>query len=223
MKKNYHRARNCRNSKNAAFTLVEILVVLVIIGIIAAFAGPAMTSILKGSKMTTAADKLVQELNLARQVAIRDNSPVEFRIFEVSDPDQPGNEEAYRAYQASRKIYDLANPSKYIVEPVSQVIKLPDATIFSPESKYSTLISDSHLIRGSVRKEDGESDFVVGANYVSFQFMTDGSTNLATTDADNLWFFTIVRETEEIDGGTPKEFVTIQIDPFTGKIRRYEK
>jgi len=215
--------KSSRSNQTKAFTLVEILVVLVIIGIIAAFAGPAMNAILKSSKMTTAADQLVRELSLARQVAVRDNSPVEFRIFFTSDPTQPGDEEAYRAYQASRKIYDPVDPASYTVEPVGKLIMLPDATEFAEDPTFSTLLTDTGMIRGTVKNDEGESQAIIGKNYISFLFNTDGSTSLVKIDPRKLWYFTVVRETDELSGSEPEEYATIQINPFTGKTQRYEK
>lgn len=207
----------------SAFTLVEILVVLVIIGIIAAFAAPAMNAVLKSSKMTTAADQIMRDLNLARQTAIKDNAPVEFRFYNISDPDQPGNEKAYRSYQAIRKVYDREDPLKFEVESVTEVRDLPDATIITDEQTFSSMISHPGVTKGIVEKAPGESKKVIGANYVSFLFMTDGSTNLKNKGASELWFFTFVRETDDITGDEPPSFATIQVDPFTGKTRRYEK
>jgi uncharacterized protein (TIGR02596 family) len=207
----------------AAFTLAEILVVLVIIAIIAAFAMPAMNSVLRGSKLTLAADQLVRDLNLARQVAVKDNSPVEFRFYKIDDPEQPGAEKAYRSYQACRRLYDPRDSSNFEVEAVTPVRDLPDAVVISDSATYSTLIADTDVIDNKVESGNGESSRVEGENYKSFIFLTDGALNLPDLQGTtlNLWHFTLVRETD--DPSDPKEFVTIQIDASTGHIRRYDK
>ncbi len=201
---------NTRNQPRG-FTLVEILVVMVLIAIIAAFATPAMNSILKGSKLSLAGDELIRELNLARQIALRDNAPVEFRFYSVSDPDQPQSPEKYRAYQAVRRI------SEEETVPLTEVTSLPDAVIFSESTTYSKLLG-ANVVESEVEAIDGEATDLHGARYKSFQFMTDGGTNLS----NNLWFVTLVRETAG-ESELPDDFVTVQIDPFTGKIQRYEK
>ena len=211
-------------TRTAAFTLAEILVVLVIIAIIASFAMPAMNSVLRGSKMTVAADQLVRDLNLARQVAVKDNAPVEFRFYEIEDPEQPGAERAYRSYQAVRRLYDPRDTDKYEIEAVTPIHDLPDAVVVSDDAQYSTLIADSDIIDNKVESGNGEADRVEGASYKSFIFLTDGSLNLADLRGGSsliLWYLTLVRETD--DPADPKEFVTIQIDPSTGHIRRYDK
>jgi len=209
-------------SSAGGFTLVEILVVLVIIAIIAAFAMPAMTSVLRGSKMTLAGDQIVRDLSLARQVALKDNAPVEFRFYRVADPEQPGGVEAYRAYQAVRKLYDPRDSEKFEIEAVTEVRDLPDAVVISDSSQFSTLIGGSELIEGTVETGVGESQRVEGEDYKSFIFMTDGAVNLPDLGgSSDLWYFTIVRETD--DPAKPKEFVTVQLDPVTGHVHRYDK
>ncbi len=207
----------------SGFTLAEILVVLVIIAIIAAFAMPAMNSVLRGSKMTLAADQLVRDLNLARQVAVKDNSPVEFRFYKIDDPEQPGAEKAYRAYQAIRRLYDPRDSDKFEIESVTPIRDLPDAVVISDSAQFSTLITDPDVIDNKVDTGSGEASRVESESYKSFIFLTDGALNLPDLQGSSLilWYLTLVRETD--DPSDPKEFVTIQIDPSTGHIRRYDK
>lgn len=206
----------------AGFTLVEILVVLVIIAIIAAFATPAMNSMIGGSKMSLGAEGLGRDMNLARQVAVRDNVPVEFRIYNINDPDQPGNDKKWRSYQAITKNYDPTNPELVTVEAVTEVKDLPDGLIFHP-STLSSVLTERGPISSSVSTDtNGEAEKVRQEAYTAFIFMPNGSTSLAKQGLGKLWYLTIVREQEE-NSSEPKEMAVVQIDPFTGKITQFIK
>ena len=52
------------------FTLVEILVVLALIGMLLFMTVPGLKDVFKGSKLTTTADQIANDLSLARQLAI---------------------------------------------------------------------------------------------------------------------------------------------------------
>ena len=60
----------------AAFTLLELLVVLAIIGLLAAISLPAMKGITKSNTMANANRQIMDDLNLARQFAIKDRTTV---------------------------------------------------------------------------------------------------------------------------------------------------
>ncbi len=195
------------------FTLIELLVVLAIISIIVAFAVPAMEPALRGSRLKNAADGLERVMSIAQQVAITDNRPVEFRVYNYDDPENPGTKEHYHSYQAVQVIRDPSDHSRILEEvPVTDVETLPPPFVVSDNIKWSTLVSAAGLTRGTAdtpRKD--------GAEYVKFEFRPDGSTNLTTLD-EPFWTLTVLRDSDG-DSELPAEFITLILDPYNGQVR----
>lgn len=61
--------RNCAFS--TGFTLVELLITLTIIGLLATFAAPAMTTFIKGQRISSQTNDFVADLNFAKSEAIK--------------------------------------------------------------------------------------------------------------------------------------------------------
>ena len=59
------------NKDSAGFTLVELIITLTIAGILAALAAPAMRTFIFSQRLTTQANELVADFNLARSEAIK--------------------------------------------------------------------------------------------------------------------------------------------------------
>lgn len=59
------------NRLKAGFTIVELVITLTIAGILAAFAAPAMRTFISSQRLTTQANELVADFNLARSEAIK--------------------------------------------------------------------------------------------------------------------------------------------------------
>lgn len=69
----------------AAFTVLEMLVVVTIIGIMAAMALPHLSGMSKANSMTVATQQLVNDVNLARQLAISHRTTV-YMVFNGPGP-----------------------------------------------------------------------------------------------------------------------------------------
>ncbi|MEM7012733.1 MAG: hypothetical protein AAF585_14760, partial [Verrucomicrobiota bacterium] len=71
-----------------------------------------------------------------------------------------------------------------------------------------------------------DNAFEIPIDIISFEFLPDGGTNLpnAPASGDNQWFVTILPERFDLQNNRSnlKNFVTIQVDPATGAITRYQ-
>jgi uncharacterized protein (TIGR02596 family) len=68
----------------SSFSLVELLVVMAIIAILVAMAVPAMRSMLDSDNLSTGAQAVADQVNLARQISSSRNTTVELRFFRMS-------------------------------------------------------------------------------------------------------------------------------------------
>jgi uncharacterized protein (TIGR02596 family) len=213
------------------FTLVEILIVLALIAMLMFFTVPGLKDVFRGSKLTSLADQLTSDLAIARQTAIRENVPVEVRFYKFHDVNN-NNEERYLAYQCFTLRQDLNKPSDYTAEriarPVFEKIRyVPQGVILLDSVQWSSILSDAKIrkktdiVRGVV---PGEQETQV--EYRSFIITPEGETNLDRSGAKH-WYISLVNEIEvrkaaNIEAIKPKNFVCLQIDPFTANVRRYQ-
>ena len=70
--------------KQRGFSLIELIIGLVIIGILLAMGAPAFSSWIQNAQVRTAAQSLVDGLQLARAEAVRLNAPVRFNLSDTS-------------------------------------------------------------------------------------------------------------------------------------------
>lgn len=214
-------------TRRAAFTLIEIMVVLAVIAVIAVMAVPAMNSVLKGSKMTQAADGFQRDLVRAQAAALRENAPIEFRFYKYSDPEQPNSPVAYRAYQAVKRVREAEDVySTAEIVPIFETRLLPPRIIFSEDVKRSTILKIKDIKDNTAENHatyDDSIPRVKSAEYKAFYFRPDGSTNLVSIDGSENWCVTILPEEAAGGEALPPDFVTFQVDAYNGQARRFEK
>lgn len=223
-----------------AFTLIEMLVVVTIIVLLMAFATPALTRTLQASRLASAGDSLMGAIAEAQQIAFASNAPVDLRFFKYKDGiDQV---EAFRSYQLF-KITQLREgnggsaTTKENIEPAAGLILLPEGVLVVTDDNLSKSLSGEGF---ADEKEDSSVGYsgVAEAKYNAIRFMPDGSCrkvgmtetvgslSFATLTFQTLTesFFTITFDVgKEITiENLPKNFYTIQIDPYTGKARNYK-
>ena len=215
-----------------AFSLIELVVVISVLAIIAAFSVPAVTSMLKGSSLTQASQLLVDQMNLARQLALSRNTIIEVRVYRYSDPDSPGEdvtkpeEGKFRAMQ----VFEVL-PSGAAL-PVGKFEEFPNSIMLSANRETPDSGISSLLDKGNIKKPEdfGKKDpyhislpelpkgIKKQYQFVHFRFMPDGSTTLGPT---SLWFLTLhgINDRQKSKNGKvapPDNFFTLQIDPVTG-------
>lgn len=213
------------------FTLVEVLIVLALVAMLLFFTVPGLKDVLKGSKLTSTADQIVNDFNLAKQTALKESVPVEVRFYKFRDP-AARNEERFGAYQCFKLKQDMNSPSDYtkprVAVPVFEKVKpIPQGVVLVEASQWSPLVTDEKVhqdrerVRGLI---PGERD--TEATYYSFVISPEGETSLDRSGAKQ-WYLTLVTEAEMQKAPNPmalrpNNFITLQVDPFTANIRRYQ-
>jgi uncharacterized protein (TIGR02596 family) len=219
-------------SRRRAFTLVEVLIVIALIAMILFLTVPGLKDVMKGTKLTSAADQIIGDLNLARQTAIKESMPVEVRFYKFFDPAQ--KEQRFGAYQCFKLAQDLNSPSDYttdrIPKPIFEKVKsIPQGVVLVESEQWSPLMTDESMKKDENRERvrgliAGERD--TEAEYRSFMISPEGETSLDRTGAKQ-WYLTLVTEAEyqiapDPTALRPKNFVMLQIDAFTANVRRYQ-
>ncbi|MFA6176032.1 MAG: Verru_Chthon cassette protein D [Phycisphaerae bacterium] len=210
----------------SAFSLMELLVVMAIIGLLATFLAPAVTPILRGSRLTQAGDQALAVLSLARQTALTTSHAVEVRFYQYGDPEVPGESAASPTTGKYRAIQAFEYKDDGTATPVGKMATLPPSIIMDQGATLSTIIGSAKSSPAVPTSTTGGALNVsiprAGKQYnsVSFRFLADGSTNLSTTGT--LWFLTLHNL---IDGDNmtspPPNYTTIKIDPMNGSLKTY--
>jgi uncharacterized protein (TIGR02596 family) len=196
-----------------AFSLLELLVVIAILAILLIMSIPAIRSIGGGTEMTAAADLLVAQLNLARQMAITKNRNTELRLYSFN------NEFGETRFHGLQVFISQEDPSAN-AEPVGRMLKLPSSACVDSGNTLSPLIAQSPILSGSSL---GVSIPKVGLEYeaVSIGFRPDGSSY--TTPAASSQNFLTLRPWRLMNAQTtlPSNYAIVQISKATGQIRSY--
>ncbi|SDT89133.1 Verru_Chthon cassette protein D [Verrucomicrobium sp. GAS474] len=196
-----------RSSSPRGFSLIEVMVVLAIIVTVAFLAVPAVRQMMGGRGLTATGSAIANNLQLARQSALLQNRPIEVRFYFLPGPDGEGGRH-YRAFQLFR-IEDTG------AVPTTRILFFSKSIILTESPSTTSLLS----LPG--QPLDGATTGVklpgvgVGYQYLSFRFRPSGDTNL---DITQKWFLTVVSENAPtVVEGLPADFLTIQLDPTSGK------
>ena len=210
-------------SFSGGFTILEMLMVMEIIAIIAVFTLPATTGILQSSNLAQGGQVLADQIALARQYAVSTNHSVEVRFYRFADPENVGeklNDPGTGAYRAVQMFEVLDSGTNAL----GKLQRLPGPIIVDSGVYLSTLLQADTSASAPLTKAGSELSYqlpTVDSNYVSssFRFLPDGSTDLAKSKT---WFLTLHhRNLKDPSLSLPADFITIQIDPYNGKIQSY--
>jgi uncharacterized protein (TIGR02596 family) len=223
--------------KSRGFSLVELLVVMAIIAIIARFTVPAVSTMLRGARLTQASEMLTDQLSLARQLALSENRPVEVRFFRYGDPEVPGenvNVSSTGQFRALQ-IYEILDNG--VVMPLDKVQMLPTSVIMNSTSgtttvALSSLFLDQTMVTSAqVLTDSTAPNLPRGVNknydYFVFRFLQDGSTSLSPSTSQvsgGIWYVTIhdINDLPKIKGSAlPPNYFTLQIDPLNGLLKSF--
>lgn len=195
-----------------AFSLIELLVVIAIVAILAVICIPAISSMGRSSSLTGSTQSLTGALELARQTAVTQNRPVEVRFYKLPDYNQPATAApaVYRAMQTFVVDYDNTNAA-------TKVSKLSNPVIISSDPNVSSLMNDTNFPEQAAPAGVTLPEFGSNYRYRSFLFKPDGGTDLSR---DRQLFFTMhVQNDKIVTNNLPANFVTIQIEPMTGRTK----
>jgi uncharacterized protein (TIGR02596 family) len=209
-----------------------LLLVVAIIAVLVALIAPAFNAIGKGLQLTQAGQMVSDQLGLARQAALSTSYPVEVRIYQFSDPEVPGetagnaNGGKYRAIQSFEMVPTASGSSTYTA--LTKMQRLPSTIIMDPGPALSDIIGNPQtapnmpaFANASAPPLNNLSIPRAGTSYNAcyFHFLADGSTDLNLTANSGNWFLTM-RDVNDT-APTPKNFFTVEIDPYNGHIKTY--
>jgi uncharacterized protein (TIGR02596 family) len=194
------------------FTLIEILVVLTVLAVLITAATPAVTGMMKSSRLTTAGDLVLNHLVEAQLTAITESTDVEVRLYEIPDIGSADQTPLMRGLQLYALRPDPADANDSTFQAATPLLRLEHGLVISMDRRLSSVL-------GLKLKEDASPGILHGRQYVAFRFHSDGSTDLVPSEP---WFLTLLDQ-DSANGKKqpPANYFTIQIDPINGKLRTF--
>ena len=201
----------------AGFSLVELLVVVAIIGMLAALAMGGLSNTVRSSKLTNTAQRVADQINVARQVAAARNLPVEVRFYKLPWFDQTiGGARVYRGMQT------FVTDGITFTNPVSKPFLFPDRVAIRIDSP----------LRGMIKYVDynspGLADFgIYGRGTIGYNVFTirpngmlvsGTSTNISATN--NFMTLQNWEPDSTLDSSVPTHanYALVRVDPITAKV-----
>lgn len=203
-----------RNSE-FGFSLTELLVVIAVLLFLVTLSVPLISSVMRSSSLNAAGTELVQALTEAQQQAANFNTTVVVEFIRHRDPDS--SERGFYTYRLIQFAEDGSRVG------FGGFRKLPAGMVITDDNEFSTLLAGDNLPVSRGITEDAFEDTI---DVIGFEFLPDGGTNLpnAPQSGDDQWFVTILPARFDLDRNRNnlKNFVTVQIDPATGAVTRYQ-
>ena len=203
------------------FSLVELLVVVAIIGMLAALAMGGLSNTVRSSKLTNTAQRVADQINVARQTAAARNVPVEVRFYSLPPwGTYSGSAYLYRGMQ----LWSLNTPSNSTTAttnmvPISKILLFPERVVI----RNDYLITSAPY-RTFTNGPWGPFSLSYGHRYLTIRpnGMVSGLTNSGGTIGisnsfvmlQNLEYGTNCTSTDPM----PQNYALVQIDPITSRV-----
>ena len=224
------------------FSLIEMLVVVAIVAMLLALATPALTRTLQSSRLSAAGEAMLGSIAEAQQTALSTNTPVDIRFFSfIEDVDQAPVYHSYQLFKITQTTQGSGGNAtiKENLVPVGNLVRLPEGVVIPVDTSLTGIFT----VNGSSSpglpdtKENSQLGYsgVSGATYNAIRFMPDSTCRTvgATTNGiatlvfqtnlqQNFFTLTFSSGPAVTLANLPKNFFTIQIDPYTGKARSYK-
>ena len=190
---NFRTASRSISEVKAGFTLIETLTVLAIIAVLALGTFPAVQGVLDSQKIQGASAMVRDQFQVARQIAITKNHPIQCRLYQTSN-----------GYFAIKSVLDGTET------PVTRLVYLPAKIIITNNQNFSTLLVTSGASASGVTSSSDTT-----GPYIAFRFRADGSTDLISSSTYTMTLLAARKSTALTQ--LPSNFITLQLDPQTGK------
>ena len=224
-------------ARREGFSFVEILAVLAVMGLLMAAAAPGLFSVIRATKLTSAGETILGRVAQAQQLAQTLSSPVELRFYSYTPEDEPGAEKAFRAVQLVDPESESAESGVVTIKSkaMGEAFMLPAGIVVAPSKTLSPLLQSPIGTAGDFFATDSNAEYCALHFYPdgSFKKLTElpesssSSGGASTSGATGAVsppliesFLTIVVD-RDMNESPPKNFVCIQLDPYTSKVRLY--
>jgi uncharacterized protein (TIGR02596 family) len=180
--------------------MVELLVVLAIIALLAALAMPVLRSLLDSDNLSSGAQSVADQVNLARQISSSRNTTVELRFFRLSGDTTGG----CTALQLG------TNSSTGLWQGVTHLVRLPQNITISTNTTLSPAFTGN---AGTLMTNAG---LTYNATYYPYEFRPSG----IVTPVANMtnYCFTVLnaRYASASSLSALTNYAIVQLNPVTG-------
>jgi len=206
--------------KTAAFSVVELLVVIAIVGLLGVLAVNAFNQVMRGIRLTSAAQLVADAMNIARSAALTRNVPVQLRFYKLPDFDSTdGTPILYRGMQIFVCEYASTNA-------ITKPILFPERVVASLDANKSSILQ---LTEMPPSISDPAKLSGMNYRYVTMTFGPNGiiktasTTGGSTLSSTNEWYVTLhARRDLDTDSSWPENYATVKINPITGSAKIFQ-
>lgn len=185
-----------------------------VVGITGALLGlsyQAFNSIMRGSKLKSAGWMVNNEIEFARQTALKKGTDTAVCLY--SYPNVNGLGESW-AIQVHRWDDEAADWS-----PIAQMKHLPEGVVFSDSSTYSNLVARQANQTGGTTPAMPPQFQKNGAKQTWFRYRPDGTTDL---DAGTDWVALMMEGHHAASDKLPPNWIAVHLNPLSGRLHLYQ-